>query len=101
MPLSFVYLTLFINNRSIEDGKFNLVDVIYLCFGAFTATGLAAIDVSSLSRASINVLLITMQLGSSVNFSLVPVAIRVFYLRRIIPSKYVAKPVEERSDEFC
>jgi len=63
-------------------------DAIFLSAGGVTATGLNSFDITMFSRASLNTIMIATQLGSATLTSLVPVVIRIRYLRQVIPRNY-------------
>ena len=63
-------------------------DAIFLSAGGVTATGLNSFDITLFSRSSLNTIMIATQLGSATLTSLVPVIIRLRYLRQVIPRNY-------------
>jgi len=73
-----------------DNDKNNLSweDAIFLSAGAVTATGLNSFDITLFSKASLNTIMIATQLGSATLTSLVPVVIRIRYLRQVIPRNY-------------
>jgi len=76
------------NEKGGGEDSISFINGVYISFGALTATGLTSHDITTMKRSSLNILLLGMQLGSMTNLSLIPVLIRIFYLRRIIPKEF-------------
>ena len=71
-----------------SENRLHFADAIFLSASATTATGLNSYDMTVLSKASLSTIMVATQLGSATFMSLVPVVIRVFYLRSTIPKKF-------------
>jgi len=69
----------------IEGGKYSLWKCVFLGVSCVTCSGLSAINLLALSSPSLVALTVATLLGSSVLRSLLPVAVRMYYLEARIP----------------
>eukprot|EP00756_Hemistasia_phaeocysticola_P058966 Hpha_TRINITY_DN35654_c0_g1::TRINITY_DN35654_c0_g1_i1::g.68665::m.68665 len=79
-----------------EGGDVAFIDALFIATNAVTCTGLSTFDLTKASKTSAALVGVAMQLGSSTMLSLVPVAARVFYLRRILPEQSGGKSYDLR-----
>ena len=69
----------------IEERRYEIMECFFLAIAGVTCSGLTTIDFMQLSSGSLVVLTIVLLLGSGINLSLIPVWVRLFYLKRSIP----------------
>eukprot|EP01062_Namystynia_karyoxenos_P070133 TRINITY_DN65507_c0_g1_i1.p1 TRINITY_DN65507_c0_g1~~TRINITY_DN65507_c0_g1_i1.p1 ORF type:complete len:881 (+),score=258.43 TRINITY_DN65507_c0_g1_i1:105-2645(+) len=70
----------------LEGGDVSFIDALFVAFNGVTCTGLSSVDLTRVTRSSIAVICLGIQLGSSTLLSLVPVCARLYYLYKVLPS---------------